>query len=96
MVPDGSQMTPEDCEDMDWLKQFPRPESSPGTDLLRLDLDGHKTKQVSRSPCRKSSKSRLVEQIGWGIVMGVRELCGLGRGKGGTNNSRVPLHLPKY
>lgn len=81
---------------MDWLKQLPRTEGSPGTALLGLDLDGHRTKQVSRSLCQKSVKSRLVEQTGWGIVMGVRKLCGWGRGRDGTNNSRVPLHLPKY
>lgn len=76
--PDGSQMTPQASEDMNWLEQFPRPQSSPGTELSGLDLDGHKIKQVSRSPCQQSGKSRLAEQTGWGPVMGVRENCGAG------------------
>ena len=68
-------LTPEDCEDMDRLEQFPRPESSPGTDLSGLDWDGQRTKQVSRSPCRKRGKSRLiVEQTGRGTAMGAKEL----------------------
>lgn len=96
MEPDGSQMTPEDSEDMDWLEQFPGPQSSPGTDLSGLDLDGRRTKQVSRSQCQGSGKSKLIEQMGWGTVVGVRENCG-DEGEGvGTNNSRVPLHLSKY
>lgn len=71
-------MTPQASEDMSWLEQFPRPQSSPGTDLSGLDLDGHKIKQVSRSQCQKSGKSRLIEQMGWGTVTGVRENCGDG------------------
>lgn len=77
MVPDGSQMTSEDSEDMDWLEQFPGPESSPGTDLSGLDLDGHRTKQVSRSSCQKSGKSRLIEQAEWGSH-GSERIVGMG------------------
>lgn len=42
MQPDGSPVTLEDSEDMNWLEPLPGPRSHPGTDLPGLDLDGHK------------------------------------------------------
>lgn len=71
-------ITPEDSEGMDWLEQFPRPESSPGTDLSGLALEGHRTKQVSRSPCQKRGKSRLIEQTGWGTATGSERTVEMG------------------
>ena len=57
MEPDGFQMTPEYSEDMDWLEQFLRPNTNPGTDLSSPDWEGHRIKQVSRSQSQKISKT---------------------------------------
>lgn len=37
MEPGGSQTTPEDSEDVEWLEQFLRPIVNPGTDLSGPD-----------------------------------------------------------
>lgn len=57
MEPDGFQMTPEYSEDVDWLEQFLRPNTNPGTDLSSPDWEGHRIKQVSRSQSQKISKT---------------------------------------
>lgn len=92
MEPDGSQMTPEYSEDMDWLEQFPRPNTNSGTDLSGLDWDGQpqdKTGQQKSEP--ENQQDRMGHTHG-----SKRESWEWGRGRASTNNSRVPFHLPKY